>query len=218
MMGEPAKTEQDSPLAFAVAQFVFAEPGPGGQTMLNTRLGCDAKVRKVLASAADGADKVRSLLFTYIPSPVASGPPIKDKEVPDATSELHPLPSVVVQVPEGSAAGSLLKMTLLSPTVTFPVEPESNVLITLAEAFETKSKPPVRTATGAKYSRKFRKVIWNLFSDVSESRFILVCVPPKISSNVNPRGIELSSWDAMDSMPFSRAPEEHRGSSRPVLI
>jgi hypothetical protein len=72
------------------------------------------------------------------------------KEVPDATSELHPLASDVVHVPEGRADGSLLKMTLLSDTVTFPVEPESKVLITLAEAFETKSKPPVRTATGAK--------------------------------------------------------------------
>jgi hypothetical protein len=62
-MGEPAKIEQDSPLAFAVAQFVFAEPGPGGQSMLNTRLGCEAKVRKLLASAAEGALKVRSLLL-----------------------------------------------------------------------------------------------------------------------------------------------------------
>jgi hypothetical protein len=217
IMGDPANTEQDSPLALAVAQFVFAEPGPGGQTMLNTRLGCDAKVRKVLASAAVGADRVRSLLFTYIPSPVVSGPPVKVKEVPDATSELHPFPSVVVHVPKGSAAGSLLKMTLLSDTVTLPVEPESNVLITLAEAFETKSKPPVRTATGAKYSRKFRKVIWNLFSDVSESCFILVFVPPKILSNVNPRGIELSSWDAMDSMPFSIA-QNSPGASLPVSI
>jgi len=176
IMGEPANTEQDSPLAFAVVQSVFAEPGPGGQVMLNTRLGCDAKVRNVLASAADGADRVRSLLFTYIPSPVANGPPVKVNDVPDATSELHPLPSDVVQVPVGRAAGSLLKITLLSDTVTFPVEPESNVLITLAEAFETRSKPPVRTATGAKYSRRFL----NLLSDVSESRFMLVFVPPKI--------------------------------------
>jgi hypothetical protein len=118
--------------------------------MLNTRLGCDAKVRKVLASAVDGADNVRSLLFTYIPSPVVSGPPVNAKEVPAATSELHPFPSDVVHVPKGRAAGSLLKITLLSDTVTFPVEPESKVLITLAEAFETKSKPPVSTATGAK--------------------------------------------------------------------
>src|ERR1700676_263979 len=180
--GEPAKIEHDSPLAFALAQFVFVEPGPVASS-LNTRLGCDAKVRKVLASAAECGVKVRSLLFTYIPSPVASGPPVNVKEVPDATSELHPLPSDVVHVPEGSAAGSLLKITLLSDTVTFPVEPESNVLITLAEAFETNSKPPVRTATGDTYSRKFRKVIWNLFSDVSESCFILLFVPPKILSN-----------------------------------
>jgi len=122
---------------------------------LNTRLACDAKVRKLLASAAEGADKVRSLLFMYIPSPIASGPPVKVKDVPVATSELHPLPSDVVHVLVGRAAGSLLKITLLSDTVTFPVEPESKVLITLAEAFETKSKPAVRTATGAKYSRKF---------------------------------------------------------------
>jgi len=41
-------------------------------------------------------------------------------------------------------------MRLFSDTVTFPVEPVSNVLMTLAEAFETKSKPPARTATGAR--------------------------------------------------------------------
>jgi hypothetical protein len=50
-------------------------------------------------------------------------------------------------------------MTLFSDTVTFPEDPESKVLMTLAEAFDTKSKPPDRTATGAKASRKFRKVI-----------------------------------------------------------
>ena len=47
----------------AVAQFVFDEPGPW-ELMLNTRLGCDAKVRKLFASAAEGVDNVRSLLFT----------------------------------------------------------------------------------------------------------------------------------------------------------
>jgi hypothetical protein len=66
-----------------------------------------------------------------------------------------------------------LKITLLSDTVTFPVEPVSTVPMMLAEAFETKSKPPVRTATGAKYIR-IPKVIWNLFSDMLESLFILV--------------------------------------------
>ena len=80
--------------------------------MLNTRLGCDAKVRKVLASAAEGAVNVRSLLLTYIPSPTPSGPPMNDKLVFVVTSELHPLPRVVVHVPPGRAAGSLLKIRL----------------------------------------------------------------------------------------------------------
>jgi hypothetical protein len=30
IMGEPANIEQDAPLLFAVAQIVFAEPGPEG--------------------------------------------------------------------------------------------------------------------------------------------------------------------------------------------
>jgi hypothetical protein len=109
--------------------------------MLNTRFGCDAKVRNVLASAAEGAVKVKSLLLTYIPSPVASGPPIKPKLVLVATSELHPLPSAVVQVPEGKAEGSVLKMTPFSDAVTVPVDPVSRVLMTVAEALEVKSKP-----------------------------------------------------------------------------
>jgi hypothetical protein len=108
--------------------------------MLNTRFGCDAKVRKVLASAAEGAVKVKSLLLTYIPSPVVRGPPRKARLVLVATSELQPLASVVVQVPEGKADGSLLNMTLLSEAVTVPVDPVSSVLITVAEAFEAKSK------------------------------------------------------------------------------
>jgi hypothetical protein len=150
-MGEPAKTEHDSPLAFAVAQFVFAEPGPGGQTMLNTRFGCEAKVRKLLTSATEGAVKVRSLLFTYIPSPVANGPPTKVKLVPAATSELHPRPSVVVHVPKGSAAGSLLKMKLLSDIVTFPVDPVSKVFMVVAEAGCTaKSNAQTTIADNAK--------------------------------------------------------------------
>jgi hypothetical protein len=108
--------------------------------MLNTRFGCDAKVRNVLASAAEGAARVKSLLLTYIPSPTVSGPPVKAKVVFVVTSELHPLPSVVVQVPEGKAEGSLLKITLFRDAVTVPVDPVSRVLMTLAEAFETKSK------------------------------------------------------------------------------
>jgi hypothetical protein len=75
-----------------------------------------------------------------------------------ATSELQPLPTVVVHVPEGSAAGSLLKMKLFSDIVAVPVDPVSKVLITLAEEFEPKNRPPHRTATGAKARRKFRKV------------------------------------------------------------
>ena len=110
--------------------------------MLNTRFGCDAKVRKLFASAADGAVKVKSLLLTYIPSPTVSGPPTKDKVVFVATSELHPLPSVVVHVPAGKAEGSLLKITLFRDAVTVPVDPLSSVPITVAEAFGTKSKLP----------------------------------------------------------------------------
>jgi len=140
--GEPANTEHESPLELAVAQLVFAEPGPGGKATLNTRFGCDAKVRKELASAAEGGLLIRSLLLTYIPSPVTSGPPTKLSEVPAATFELHPFPSVVVQVPEGKAAGSLLKIKLVSDAVTVPVDPVSKVFITVADASDTQSKPP----------------------------------------------------------------------------
>ena len=83
---------------------------------------------------------------------------MKFKLVFVATSELHPLPRVVVHVPKGKAAGSLLKMRLLSDTVTVPVDPVGKLLITLAEAFEPKNKPPDRTATETKASRRFRKV------------------------------------------------------------
>ena len=135
-------------MEFVVAQFTFDEPGPMTLS-LNTRFGCDAKVRKLFISDTD-APAVRSLLLMYIPSPVASGPPAKAKVVFVVTSELHPFKSVVVHVPEGRAAGSLLKTTLAIVTVTVPVDPVSKVFMTLAEAFETKSKPPARTATGAK--------------------------------------------------------------------
>jgi hypothetical protein len=47
------------------------------------------------------------------------------------------------------------------------------VFVTLAEAAETKNKPPARTATGAKANRKFRNVICKLLgNDVLENRFI----------------------------------------------
>jgi len=174
-IGEPAKIEHDSPLLFAVAQFVFGEPGPGGQTMLNTRLVCAAKVRKLLASAAEGAVKVRSLLFTYIPSPTASGPPKNDKVVFVVTSELHPLPSVVVHPAPGS--GSILKIILGSDIVIVPVDPVSKVLTTLAEASETKSKPPARTAAGAKANHKVRNVICHLVSNVRESGRVKLEIP-----------------------------------------
>src|SRR5579864_3049273 len=132
---------------------------------LNTRLGCDAKVRKLLASVGEGAVVVKSALFMYIPSPVVNGPPVKAKVVPLATSALHVCACEtdvgVIQLDgaPGFAAGSLLKIRLFSDTVTFPVEPESKVFMTLAEAFETMSKPLDRTATGAKANRKSRKVI-----------------------------------------------------------
>jgi hypothetical protein len=89
-IGEPANTEQDAPLLFAVAQFVFDEPGPM-RLSLNTRFECEAKVRKVFISDNE-APAVRSLLLMYIPSPVASGPPVKAKVVFVVTSELHPFP------------------------------------------------------------------------------------------------------------------------------
>src|ERR1700680_4555470 len=82
IMGSPANTEHDRPLAFAVAQFVFAEPGPGGQTMLNTRLGCAAKVRRVFALATECAVKVTSLLFTVMLSAADSRP--GEPRTPDA--------------------------------------------------------------------------------------------------------------------------------------
>jgi hypothetical protein len=166
-MGEPAKSEHDSPLLFAVAQFVFGEAGPGGQLMLNTRFGCPAKVRKLLASAGEGAVVVRSLLFTYIPSPTASGPPTNDKEVDVATSELHPLPSVVVHPAPGS--GSLLKIILGSDTVNVPVDPVSKVPAVSAEASETTSKAATSTAAGAKANHEFRKVIYYLVSDARKN-------------------------------------------------
>jgi len=112
--------------------------------MLNTRFGCEAKVRKLLASAAEGAITVRSLLLMYIPSPTPRGPPIKLKLVPVATSELHPFPSVVVQPGEGKATGSLLKIKLFSDNVAVPVDPVSRVWSTLPEAFETKSRLPTK--------------------------------------------------------------------------
>jgi len=153
-----------------VAQFVFAEPGPGGQAILKTRLGCDANVRKVFASAAEGAVKVRSLLLTYTPSPTNSGPPIKDKVVFVETSELQPLPSVVVQVAEGKAAGSLLKISLVSDIVSVPVDPVSRVLMTLAEAFETKSKPPARTVARPQTNGNLRNAICNLQCSIKKRR------------------------------------------------
>ncbi len=107
--------------------------------MLNTRFGCEAKVRKLFWSAAEGGVRVRSLLLMYIPSPTPRGPPIKLKLVPVVTSELQPFPSVVVQ-PKGKAAGSLLKIRLFSDSVAVPLDPVSRVLMTLAEAFETKSR------------------------------------------------------------------------------
>jgi hypothetical protein len=64
--------------------------------MLNTRLGCAAKVRNVLAFAVEGAVKVRSLLFTVTPSPADRHPgepstpdaqPVNVTLVPFATSE-----------------------------------------------------------------------------------------------------------------------------------
>jgi hypothetical protein len=124
---------------------------------LNTRFGCDAKVRNVLASAAEGGDNVRSLLLTYIPSSTLSGPPVKAKVVLVSTSELHPLPRVVVQVPLGKAAGSLLKKKLFSDIVAVPVEPVSRVLTTSAEAVETKSRLAVRTATRVQRGREIRE-------------------------------------------------------------
>jgi hypothetical protein len=52
-----------------------------------------------------------------------------------------------------------LKIKLVSDAVTVPVDPVSRVLMTLADAFETKSKPPARTTAGAKANRKLRNTI-----------------------------------------------------------
>jgi hypothetical protein len=140
--------------------------------MLYTRLGCAAKVRNVLAFAAEGGFKVRSALFTVTPSEADRHP--GEPSTPDAQpANVRAVPLATSEFPPPTAAGSALKITLLSDTVTFPVDPVSIVPMILAEAFETKSKPPVRTTTGARYICKFPKVIWNLFSDVLESRFIL---------------------------------------------
>jgi len=153
MMGEPANTEHDNPLEVAVAQFVFAEPGPTA-SRLKVRLGWAAKVRKLVSPI----DALVTGLFTSIASvddkhpaePRTPEQPAKARLVPFATSEFHGGPA-------GLDEGSVLNITEVSDTVTVPADPVFKVLITLAEAFETKSKPPVRTATGA--SRKFRKVI-----------------------------------------------------------
>jgi hypothetical protein len=48
---------------------------------------------------------------------------------------------------------------LLSDTVTVPVDPVSKVPLTVAEAFETRSKLPAKTTTGAKANRNFPYVI-----------------------------------------------------------
>jgi hypothetical protein len=155
MMGEPANTEHDSPFAFAVAQFVFAEPGPTA-SRLKVRLGWAAKVRKLVSPT----DAAVTGLFTSIPSvadrhpgePSTPEQPIKLRLVEFATSAFHGGPG-------GVAEGSLLNMTEVSDTVTVPADPVFKVPMMLAEAVETKSKPPARTATGAKTSRKFPKVI-----------------------------------------------------------
>jgi hypothetical protein len=86
------------------------------------------------------------------------------------TSELQPLPSVVVQVPKGKAAGSLLKIMLLSDIVAVPVDPESRVLMTLAEAFETKSKPPARTAARPQTNDNLWNAICNLQCSIKKRR------------------------------------------------
>jgi hypothetical protein len=157
IMGEPAYTEQDSPLAFAVAQFVFAEPGPGGQLRLYTRFGCAAKVRNVLAFAADGAVKVRSALFTVTPSPADRHPAVPSR--PDAQpAKVKVVPVATSEFPPPMADGSLLNTRLLSDTVTVPVDPVRTVPTTLAEAFDAKSKPQAKSVAGANALRKGPRV------------------------------------------------------------
>src|SRR5579864_2833797 len=168
-MGEPAKIEQDSPLELAVAQFVFAEPGPGGQLMVYTRLGCAAKVRKVLAFAAEGADKVRSELFMVTPSCVDKQP--GEPSTPDAQpANVRLVPFATSEFPPPTAAGSGLNTMASSDSVTVPEDPVSKVCVTLAEAFETKSKPPARTATKA--NPHFRNISGNLVNNALGNRSI----------------------------------------------
>jgi len=134
IMGEPANTEHDAPLTPVVAaQFVFVEPGPGGQLILNTRLGCAAKLRKVSAFAVEGANKVKSALLMVTPScwvrhPVEPSTPVAQPAnfsvVPVETSEFPP----------PMAAESVLKVRLVSDTVTFPDDPVNRPPITPADA------------------------------------------------------------------------------------
>src|SRR5437764_8291622 len=124
-MGETANNEHDRPLAFAVAQFVFAEPGPGGQFRLYTRLGWAAKVRKVLAFAAEGATRVRSALFTVIPS-VADRHPA-EPSTPEQPVKLRLVPFATSEFPPPVAAGSILKNMWSRNTVTVPDDPEFKV-------------------------------------------------------------------------------------------
>jgi hypothetical protein len=86
---------------------------------------------------------------------------MNDKVVFVATSELHPLPSVVVHDNAGNAAGSLLKIVLLSENVTVPVDPVSTVPVTLAEAPETKRKLATTASTRANANHEeLRNVIF----------------------------------------------------------
>jgi len=135
---------------------VFVEPGPIA-SRLKVRLGWAAKVRKLFSPI----DAAVTGLFTSIASVADRHPgelstpdeqPTKLRLVPFPTSAFHGGPG-------GVDEGSRLNVTELIVTVTVPPDPVFKLPMMLAEAFETISKPPARTATGAKTSRKFPKVI-----------------------------------------------------------
>jgi hypothetical protein len=184
--GEPANGEQDAPGTPVVeAQSVLESPGPGGQLMLNTRLGCAAKVRKVSAFANEGADKVKSALLMVTPSCCDRHP--GEPSTPDAQpANFSTVPDETFEFPPPMAAESALKMTLLSDTVQFPDEPVSTVPVMFAEAFETKSKPPVRTATGANANRKLRNDICSFMQNIPPRKFKSPYYLSILDANVTP--------------------------------
>jgi hypothetical protein len=128
MIGDPAKTEQESPTLTAAAQFVFDDPGPT-PSKLKTRFGCAANVKKLFSPTLAA---VRGELIST-PSVVTSGPPVKARVVPTATSASQGGPG-------GVDDGSALNVELVMVTVIMPPDPISKFPMTLAEAAVTRNK------------------------------------------------------------------------------